>query len=76
MRMYQINNYLQAHTVSSIDQILELIRRTRPRGDSEETSDVVPKTSVVRMLLDCHQLDYIVPSFFDSWKNMIDILSI
>lgn len=47
MRMNQINNDLQAHAVSSIDQILELIWRTRPRGDSKEAGDMISKTSIV-----------------------------
>ena len=59
-----------------INERLELIRCSWPGRDSKKASYMISKASVVRMLLNSHQLDGCVPRFFNSRKNVLYILPV
>ena len=62
--------------MSFVDKILEVLGGSRSRGNTKEAGDMIAKGSVVRMLLDSHQLDDIVASFLDSLQIVICKVSV
>lgn len=65
--MDQIDDDPDAHAVSLIHQILEVVGATTSRGDCEEASDVISEGTVVSMFLAGHKLNNIVTCLFDPW---------
>jgi hypothetical protein len=65
MGVHQVNDNSEAKGVSLIDQVLEVIRRSGPRRDTEKASDMIPKTSIVGMLLNGHELDNIISTILN-----------
>ena len=72
--MDDIDNDLDAHAVSLVNQVLELFRSALARGDGEEAGDVVAETGVVSVLLDSHELDHIVAGLLDSRQDFVGVV--
>lgn len=69
-----VNNIQQdnkAQAVSSVYQLLEVLRRSVSTAGSEEVVDLVAKTGVVRMFHDGHKLDGIVSQVFDTREHAL-----
>jgi len=76
MGVNQVNDDAQTHAMGLINKILEIIGRAGPGGDAIEAGYMVPKTSVVGVFLDGHELDDVVAGFFNFGKNFVSIVSI
>ena len=76
MRMDQVNNDFDSHRVSFVYKIFKVIRSSLSGRDGKEASDVISKTTIICMLLNCHELDDVIASFLYSWKDIICICSI
>ena len=61
VRVNQIHQNGNAHGVRFVNQILQLVRRTASRGNAEEVRHVVAKRSIIRVFLNRHQLNRVVP---------------
>lgn len=71
--MNDVDNDFDAHAVCLIDQVFEVVWRALSGRNCEETGNMVAKTGVVGVLLNGHQLDHVVASFFDSGQGIICI---
>ena len=43
-----------SHAMSSVDELLELFRGSKPAASSEEAIYLIAKACIIRMLHDCH----------------------
>jgi len=53
-----------------IDEFFQLVGRAEARRSSEKTRHMIAERSIVRMFLDCHDLNGIVSVVFDSGKDI------
>ena len=60
MALYKIHNHGYALCVSSVNEGLQLVRRTTTAAGGEEGADMISKGAIIRMLLDGHNLNAIV----------------
>jgi len=65
MAVDDVKEYDDAHAMRSVNELLEVLRRAISTARREEVVDLIPKTGVVGMLHDSHQLDHIVAKIFD-----------
>ena len=70
MGMNNIHNNSDTHSMSSIDQLLQLIRSTETGRSGKETGYVVTETSIIRMFLNSHYLNTIIPFFGNAGKHL------
>jgi hypothetical protein len=63
MGMHQINDHLDVSLVGFIDELFELVGSAESTGDTEVTAHMVAEGTVVRVLENSHQLDYVVSVF-------------
>lgn len=71
LRVYDIHEDVNPHTMGSINKLLEFFRCSEPRGDCERAGDVITEGAIVSMLCDCHDLNGIVSKTLDSRENII-----
>lgn len=69
--VYHIQQHCDAHTMRSVNELLEVVWETIPATCSEEAVDLVSETGIVGMLHDCHQLYSVVSQALDSWENIL-----
>ena len=68
--MDNIQQHRNPHTVSSIDQHFQLLRRTKPGGCGKEIGHLVAKRGIVRVLHNGHNLDGIIAQRLDFRQDM------
>ena len=61
MWLHYVNDYLDVELVGGIDEILKITWRTWSRGWCKEAGDMVSEGGVIGVLLDGHQLNYVIP---------------
>ena len=71
MAVYKIHDDLETSCVSSIDERLQFVGRTEAAARCEEARDMVAKGAIVRMLLDGHDLNGIIPEVNDTGKDLL-----
>jgi hypothetical protein len=71
MGMHNIEQHGQPQLVRPIHQTLQLLRRTKPRTDGEETGYLVPKRGIVGVFHDRHELDTVVPEAGDTGEDVV-----
>lgn len=71
--MDDVDNDLDAHAVSFVDKVLELFGCALAGGDREEARNMIAETSIVCMLLNCHELYHVVASFFNPRQNFVGV---
>ena len=71
MTVHKIHDDLEACSVSSIDERLQFVGRTEAATGCEEAGDMVAKGAIVRMLLDGHDLNGIIPEVNDARQNLL-----
>ena len=76
MRVNQIDDNPDSKTVSCVDQILKVVRGTRPRRYAKESRNMISETRIVRVLLNGHELNDIIPSIFDPLKIVLRVVSV
>jgi len=76
VRVHQIDNNLNTHRMSLVDEELEIIWCSLSRGDTEKSCYVISKTTIVGMFLDSHELNVSISCLFNSWKDMFGVLNI
>lgn len=59
-----------SHSVSSVDQVHQLLRSAISAGNSKEGGDLVSERSIVCVFLDGHQLNDVVSKLLDPRKNL------
>jgi hypothetical protein len=64
-----IDDDLNSVLVGLVDELLELVRLSEPRGYTEEVGDVVAERTVVRMLHNAHDLNNVVAQFDNVWED-------
>lgn len=67
----QIDDNPNAHRVSLVDEVLEVVGGAGPARDTEEAGNVVAERGVVRVLLDGHELNDVVAMFLDPIQVVI-----
>jgi len=68
MRMDNIHNNGNPHLMSSINQRFQFVRRTKAGGSSKETGYMIAKTTIIRMLLNGHNLNTVIAFLCYAWK--------
>ena len=76
MRMHQVHNHGNAHLMSRIHKRLQLFWCSKPAGWGEKGADMIPKASVIRMLLYRHYLYGVIACRCNARKNIIPKLGI
>mmetsp|Transcript_40311 Transcript_40311/g.126894 ORF Transcript_40311/g.126894 Transcript_40311/m.126894 type:complete len:704 (-) Transcript_40311:165-2276(-) len=69
--MNNIKKNRDSHAVSSVDEALQGVRITASRRRGEEVCNVITEGSIVRVLLDSHELNGVVAQALDTWKNTL-----
>ena len=70
VRVHEIDQDAQPHSVRRVDQFLELLRRAEAPGDRVEVGDVVAETAVVGVPRDRHQLHRVVSGGGDARQHL------
>lgn len=70
MAMHQIHNHGNAHLVSLVNKLFELIWCAKTTAWRKEITDMITETTVIRMLLDGHQLQGVVAQSGDAWQDV------
>jgi hypothetical protein len=68
--MNDVHNHSKPQPMSSINQCLQLIGSPETGGSGEETGYVISETSIIRMLLNSHNLDAVISFFSDTRKYL------
>ena len=76
MTVHEVHDDLETSCVSSIDERLQFVGRTEAATGCEEAGDMVAKGAIVRMLLDGHDLNGIIPEVNDTGKDLLLELTI
>jgi len=63
----EIDDDPDAHAMSLIDEVFEVVGAATSGCHCKETSDVVSEGTIVSMFLAGHQLNHIITCLFDSW---------
>lgn len=71
MRVDYVNDDEQTHAMGLVNQILEVVRGALARARGKVARHMVAERSIVRVLLDCHELNAVVATLFNVWKNLI-----
>ena len=74
--MNKVNNDLDAHRVSLVHEVLEVVRRSRPRRHGKEARHMITEAAVVGMLLDSHELDHVVARLLDLGQDLVSVESV
>jgi hypothetical protein len=69
--MHDIEKNYNTHAMSSVNQLLEVLRRSVSTACSKEAVDLIAKASIVSMLHDSHELDHVVVKGLDSRKHIL-----
>mmetsp|Transcript_13633 Transcript_13633/g.30990 ORF Transcript_13633/g.30990 Transcript_13633/m.30990 type:complete len:282 (+) Transcript_13633:5258-6103(+) len=69
--MHQVHENHNAQAVRGVDQVLQLLRSSRPPRRSKERRHVVSEASIVGMLSTSHELDAVVTHALDTWKDIV-----
>ncbi|EJX08615.1 membrane protein [gut metagenome] len=70
MTLNHIHNHGNAILMRLINQLLQIFWRTETTGSSKETADMVTKTAIIRMFLQCHNLQAVVTLFNDTRQDI------
>src|SRR5690606_38706420 len=76
VRMHDIHDDGYVHSVSGIDERLELLGSAETGSGCEVVGDVVAEGAVVGVLHHGHKLDSIVAAGLDAWKDQLLKLSV
>ena len=76
MRVDQIHYYRDSHRMRGIYQFLKFLRSTEPRRRRKKTGNMISKTTVIGMLLYCHNLNTVVTIIPDTRKDILPKLHI
>ena len=71
MAVHEVHDDLDTRCVSSIDERLQFVGRTEATTGCEEARYMVAKGAIVRMLLDSHNLNGIIPEVNDTGKDLL-----
>ena len=71
MRVDDIHNDGNALLMRGIDEGFQFLRSAKPARRSKERTHVIAKTTIVRMLLDGHDLHAVVAVFHDSRQYVV-----
>ena len=71
MAVHEVHDDLETSCVSSIDERLQFVGRTEAAAGCEEARYMVAKGAIVRMLLDSHDLNGIIPEVNDTGKDLL-----
>ena len=71
MAVHKIHDDLETSCVSSIDERFQFVGRTEATTGCEEARYMVAKGAIVRMLLDGHDLNGIIPEVNDTGKDLL-----
>ena len=71
MAVHEVHNDLETSCVSGIDERLQFVGRTEATTGCEEARYMVAKGAIVRMLLDSHDLNGIIPEINDARHNLL-----
>mmetsp|Transcript_39718 Transcript_39718/g.77744 ORF Transcript_39718/g.77744 Transcript_39718/m.77744 type:complete len:451 (-) Transcript_39718:756-2108(-) len=71
VRVHHIEQHVHSEPVALVHKPLARVRVTRPRRGREQRSHVVPKRGVIRVLLDSHKLDGVVPEAMDAGEDKL-----
>lgn len=69
--MHNIQEYHKASTVRCVNQPLQILWCSKSAANCKRIRHMIPKRSVVSMLLDCHKLDGIVSLPTNSWDDLL-----
>jgi phosphoenolpyruvate carboxylase len=70
MAMDHVKEDDQTHTMSSVNELLQILWRPVSAAGREEVVDLIAEAGIVRMLHDCHKLNHIVTQVLDPWKHV------
>ena len=76
MAVHEVHDDLETSCVSCVDERLQFVRRTEAAARCEEARYMVAKGAIVRMLLDGHNLNGIIPEVNDTGKDRLLELTI
>ena len=68
MRMDNVHNNGNTHLMSSINQRFQFVGRTKAGRSSKETGYMIAKTTIIRMLLNGHNLNTVIAFLCYAWK--------
>ena len=71
MRVNDIHNDSDAILMSCINERLELLRGSETAAGSKEAAYVIAEGSIIRMLLDSHDLNAVVTILNDTWQHLL-----
>lgn len=66
-----VKKHDDAHAMSSIDQLLQVLGWSISATRSKEVVDLVTKAGIVRMLHDRHELNDVIPKALDSRQHVV-----
>ena len=76
MRVNDIHDDSNTILMGSIDEILEFLRGSETAAGSKEATYVIAEGSIIRMLLDSHDLNAVVTILNDTWQHLLLKLSV
>ena len=71
MTVHKVHDDLKSSSVSSIDERLQFVGRTEATTGCEEARYMVAEGAIVRMLLNGHDLNGIIPEVNDTGKDLL-----
>mmetsp|Transcript_38602 Transcript_38602/g.114640 ORF Transcript_38602/g.114640 Transcript_38602/m.114640 type:complete len:500 (+) Transcript_38602:1140-2639(+) len=70
MRVHDVHEHDKAEPMRLVNERLELLGSAAARGSCKEVGHVVAERAVVRVLLDCHDLDGVVAELADARQHV------
>ena len=69
--MNNVHNHSNSHLMSGIDQCFQFVGSTKTGRSSKKAGYMIAETSIIRMFLNGHNLDTVIPFFSDTGKYFL-----
>ena len=70
MGMHQVHHHADAEAMRLVHEPLQVLRRAETRTDGIKTRHLIAERTVIRMLLDAHQLDGVIPQLGNAGQDI------